>query len=164
MKCSLGISDFLEEISRLSHSIVFLFFFALIPEEGFLSLLAILWNSAFKWVYLSFIPLLFTSLLFTAICKASSDSHFVFLHFFFLGMVLIPVSCTMSPTMLLKWLAIRLKKNLGCSEQRDDPTKKESRVWWVNGWPTGQHHAGSVGETPNLTYLLKIQEQAGSPG
>ena len=30
-------------------------------------------NSAFKWVYLSFSPLLFTSLLFTAICKASSD-------------------------------------------------------------------------------------------
>ena len=129
MKCSLGVSNFLEEISSLSHSIVFLYFFALIAEEGFLSLLAILWNSAFKWVYLSFIPLLFTSLLFTAICKASSDSHFVFLHFFFLGMVLIPVSCTMSPTMLLKWLAIRLKKNLGCSEQRDDPTKKESRVW-----------------------------------
>ena len=34
--------------------------------------------------------------LFTAICKASSDSHFAFLHFFFFGMVLIPVSCTMS--------------------------------------------------------------------
>ena len=36
--------------------------------------------------------------LFTAICKASSVSHFAFLHFFFLGMVLIPVSCTMSWT------------------------------------------------------------------
>jgi len=29
-------------------------------------------------------------------CKASPDSHFAFLHFFFLGMVLIPVFCTMS--------------------------------------------------------------------
>ena len=67
-------------------------------RKAFLSLLAILWNSAFKWVYLSFSPLLFTPLLFTAICKASSDSHFAFLHFFFLGMVLIPVSCTMSWT------------------------------------------------------------------
>ena len=28
MKCSLGISNFLEEISSLSHSIVFLYFFA----------------------------------------------------------------------------------------------------------------------------------------
>ena len=62
-------------------------------RKAFLSLLAILWKSAFKWEYLSFSPLLFTSLLFTAICKASSDSHFAFLHFFFLGMVLIPVFC-----------------------------------------------------------------------
>ena len=31
-----GISSFLEEISSLSHSIVFLYFFALITEEGFL--------------------------------------------------------------------------------------------------------------------------------
>ena len=73
MKCSLGISNFLEEISSLSHSVVFLYFFALIAEEGFLilSYLAILWNSAFRCVYLSFSPLLFASLLFTPIliCK-----------------------------------------------------------------------------------------------
>ena len=36
MKCSLGISNFLEEIACLSHSIVFLNFFGLITEEGFL--------------------------------------------------------------------------------------------------------------------------------
>ena len=36
MKYSLGISNFLEEISGLSHSIVSLCFFALITEEGFL--------------------------------------------------------------------------------------------------------------------------------
>ena len=97
MKCSLVISTFLEETSSLSHSIVFLYFFELITEEGFLiSPLALLWNSAFKWEYLSFSPLLLVSLLFTAICKASSDSHFAFFHFFFLGVVLIPVSCTMS--------------------------------------------------------------------
>ena len=36
MKCSLGISNFLEEISSLSQFIVFLYFFALITEEGFL--------------------------------------------------------------------------------------------------------------------------------
>ena len=67
-------------------------------RKAFLSLLVILWDSAFKWVYLSFSPLLFTSLLFTAICKAYSDSHFAFRHFFSMGMVLIPVSCTMSQT------------------------------------------------------------------
>ena len=67
-------------------------------RKAFLSLLAILWNSAFKWEYLSLSPLLFTSLLFTAICKASSDNHFAFLHLFSMGMVLIPVPCTMSWT------------------------------------------------------------------
>ena len=36
MKCSLDISNFLEEISSLSFSIVFLYFFALIAEEDFL--------------------------------------------------------------------------------------------------------------------------------
>ena len=36
MKCSFDISNFLEEISSLSHSVVFLYFFALITEEGFL--------------------------------------------------------------------------------------------------------------------------------
>ena len=36
MKCSLGISNFLEKISSLSHSVVFLHFFALIAEEAFL--------------------------------------------------------------------------------------------------------------------------------
>ena len=77
------------EISSLSHSIVFLYFFA------FLSPLVILWNSAFKWVYFFFSPLLFASLLYTPICKASSYSHFAFLHLFFLGIVLIPVSCKM---------------------------------------------------------------------
>ena len=38
MQYSLGISNFLEEISSLSHSIVFLYFFALITEVGFLML------------------------------------------------------------------------------------------------------------------------------
>ena len=36
MKCPLGISNFLEEISSLSYCVVFLYFFALIIEEGFL--------------------------------------------------------------------------------------------------------------------------------
>ena len=65
-------------------------------RKAFLSLLAILCNSAFKWVYPSFSPLLLASLLFLAICKASSDNHSAFLHFFFLGMVLITASYAVS--------------------------------------------------------------------
>ena len=55
-------------------------------------------DSAFRCLHLSFSPLFSVSLLFTAICKASPDSHFAFFHFFSMGMVLIPVSCTMSRT------------------------------------------------------------------
>ena len=144
MKCSLGISNSIEEISSLSHSVVFLQWHHWLDghesewtlgigdgqgglaccnswgreeldtterliwsdlislhwllRKAFLSLLAILWNSAFRCLYLSFSPLLFASLLFIAICNASSGSHFSFLHFFSMGMVLIPVSCTMSQT------------------------------------------------------------------
>ena len=67
-------------------------------RKAFLSLLAILWNCAFRCLYLSFSPWLFASLLFTAICKASSESHFAFLNFFSMRIVLIRVSCTMSTT------------------------------------------------------------------
>ena len=84
MKCSLRICNFLKEISSLSHSVVFLYFLHWSLWKAFLSLLAILWNSAFRCLYLSFPPLLFTSLLFTATCKASPDSHFAFA-FLFLG-------------------------------------------------------------------------------
>ena len=41
-------------------------------RKAFLSLLAIFWNSAFKWVYHSFSPFLFTSLLFAAISQPVS--------------------------------------------------------------------------------------------
>ena len=66
-------------------------------KKAFLSLLAILWNSAFGWIYLSFSHFPLASFHSSAICKASSDNHFAFLHFFFLG----TVSVTSSSTMLL---------------------------------------------------------------
>ena len=99
IKCSLGISNFLEELYQVFPILLFSstsFHWSL--RKAFLSPLAILWYSAFRWVYLSFSPFPFTSLLFSAIWKASSNNHLAFLHFFFLGMVLITVSCTMSRT------------------------------------------------------------------
>ena len=87
MKYSLSISDFLEE----KRSPVFpILLFSSISlhcslRKVLLSCLAIHWNSKFRWVYLSFFLLLFASLL--IICKPSSDNHFAFLHFFFLGML-----------------------------------------------------------------------------
>ena len=64
MKCSLGISNFLEGICSLSHSIIFLYFFALITEEGLLiSPCSSLELCIQMDIYLSFSPLLFTSLI-----------------------------------------------------------------------------------------------------
>ena len=103
MKCSLGISNILEEISSLSHTVVFLYFFALIAEEGFLISPG---YSYLSWLFYSFscIQMGISFLFSFAFCfssfhsyfKASSDNHFAFLHFFSMRMVLIPVSCTMS--------------------------------------------------------------------
>ena len=94
MKCSVCISNFLEEISSLSHSIVFLYFFALITEEDFLN------PPCFGTLHLKGISFLF-SFAFSFSSFLSSDNHFTFLHFFFLGMLLITASCTMSQTSVL---------------------------------------------------------------
>ena len=190
MKYSLGISNFLEEISGLSHSIVFLYFFALITEKGllispcyslelciqmgisflfsfafrfssFLSYLGFFFLFFFNWRLITLqycggfaihshesamgvhvspswpslpplspshlsgssqctspdhpvsfiesglvicftyvnihVSMLFSQIIppFSAICKASSDNHFAFLYFFFLGMILITAAYTM---------------------------------------------------------------------
>ena len=129
MKYSLSMSNFLEEIlvfPILLFSSVSLHWS---QRKDFLSLLAILWNSAFKCLYLSFSPLLFflfffyfifklyiivlvlpniTSLLFTAICKASSDSHFALFHFFSMRMVwsLSPLQCHKPQTIVHQALSL----------------------------------------------------------
>ena len=70
----------------------------LVDRWGSLSYLSLLFFGTLHSDAYIFPFLLCFSLLFTAIYKASSDSHFAFLHFFYMGMVLIPVSCTMSQT------------------------------------------------------------------
>ena len=78
MKCSPGISDFLEEISSLSYSVVLVYFFALFTEEVFL----ISPCSSLELCIQMGISLLFSFAFsfasFSAICKASLDGHFAF--------------------------------------------------------------------------------------
>ena len=95
MKCSLGIFNFLEEISSHSHSFVFLYFFALLTEEDFLLSPCYSLELCIQLSIFSLSPLLFISLLFSAISKSSSDNHSAFLQFYFFGMVLFTVSYTM---------------------------------------------------------------------
>ena len=78
MKYSLGSSNFLEEISSLFHSIIFLYFFALITEEGFLISSFYSLELCIQMLISFLFSFAFTSLLFTAICKASSDNHLPF--------------------------------------------------------------------------------------
>ena len=84
--CSLGISNFLEEISSLSYSIVFLYFFTFVHLKR-LSYLSMLFLELCIQMGVSFLsPLPFASL-FSAIHKTSSDNHFPFFIYFFGGMV-----------------------------------------------------------------------------
>ena len=99
-KHSLDNSSFLKEISSLSHSIVFPMSVDCSLKKASLSLLAVLWNSASSWVYVSLPPLTFLSLLFSAIRKASSDNHLAFLHFFLFGMVLVTAPCNVTNLLL----------------------------------------------------------------
>ena len=100
MTFSLGISDFLKRslvfLSLLFQSISLHCSFM----KVFLSLFASLQNSTlpiyilFSCLYISLSPLPFMPLFSSGICNAFSDNHFVFLHFFFLGMVLVTASCS----------------------------------------------------------------------
>src|SRR5574337_1165988 len=95
MKCSLGISNHLEVISSLSHSVVLLYFFALIAEEGFLisscySLELCIQMGISSLFSFSFHFCSFSQLFVRPPQTATS------LFFFSLGMVLIPISCTVS--------------------------------------------------------------------
>ena len=95
MKLSLGISYSLE-ISSLSHFIIFLYFFALTTEKGFRISPCYSLELCIQMGISFLFSLAFSFSSFSAICKASSDNYFAFLHFFFSGMFLINASCTMS--------------------------------------------------------------------
>ena len=98
MQCCLAISNFLEKIPRLPILLFSSISLHWSLRKAFLSLLLFfetLHSNGYIFPFLLCLSLLF---FFSAICKASSDNHFAFLHFFFFGMILITASCTMSWT------------------------------------------------------------------
>ena len=72
MKYSLGISNFLEEISCLPHSIVFLYFFALTAKDGFLISPCYCLELCIQMGICFLFSFSFASLLFSAVCKGCS--------------------------------------------------------------------------------------------
>ena len=106
-----GISSFLKEFSSLTYSIVFLYFFAFFTLVGFLISpcysveLYIQMDISFLFSF----TFHFSSQLF---CKVS-DNHFAFLHFFFLGKVLISASYII--------LQISVHSSLGTLSIRSNP-------------------------------------------
>ena len=141
MKWSFGSSNFLEDVSSFSQSIVFLYLHWSL-RKAFLSLRAILWNSEFRWVYLSFSPLPFTSLLSSAICEASA------LHFLFLGMVLITASCIMSGT--------SIHSSSGTLFIRSNPLNLSLPLYNHKGFDLG--HTWSIG----FPYFLQVKSEFGN--
>ena len=116
-------------------------------RKAFLSLLAILWNSAFKWEYLSFpfrlcLLLLFFSQLFvnppqTTICLFA---------FVFLGMVLITPSCTISQT----------------SIHSSSGTLSDLIPWIYFSFPLYNHKGFDLGHTwmsSGFPYFLQFQSE-----
>jgi len=73
-------------------------------KKAFLHLLAILWNSAFDWVYLFLSPFLLASHLPSAICKAFSENLFAFLYIFSIGTI-----CSLPPVQYYGPLSIVLQ-------------------------------------------------------
>ena len=93
MKCSLGISNFLEEISSLSLPLFSCVSLHWSLRKIFLSLLFFGTQRSDGYIF-PFLLYLSFSFFFSNICKFSSGNYFAFLHVFFLGMVLITTSHT----------------------------------------------------------------------
>ena len=98
MSYSFDISNFLEEIFSLSRQFYcFPLFLCMVhwKRPSYLSLLFSGILHSIRYIYHFLSPVLFTSLLPSAITKASSDNHFAFSNFFFFVVVLVTASCTM---------------------------------------------------------------------
>ena len=93
MKCYLGISDFLKDFSKSFSFYCFPLFLCIVHLRT-LSFLSLLFSGTLHSVGYIFPFFLCLLLIFSAICKSSSDNHFAFLHFFFLGIVMVTTSCT----------------------------------------------------------------------
>ena len=134
MKCSLGICNFLEEISSLSHFNFFLF--ACIVHLGtfyYLSLLLFGTLHSNGCIFLFSFAFCFPSFL-SYLLGLQRHSRFTFSPFFFLVMVLITASCTMSWTSIHRILQARILERVAISFSKGSS--------WPRDWTQVSHIAG----------------------
>ena len=101
--------EFVKAVCFLKRSLVFpvlLFSSICVDRLGGASHLSLLFSGALHSDGDTFPFLLCLLPLFSGICKASSDKHFAFLHFFFLIMALITASCYKPPSTVLQALCL----------------------------------------------------------
>ena len=98
MKYLLGISNFLEEISSLSHSIGFLYFFTLMAKEGFHISPCSSLERCIQMVISFLFSFAFSVSSLHSCLQGLLREPFCFLEFLFLGVFLISPSCTTSWT------------------------------------------------------------------
>ena len=91
------VSHFFEEVSSLSHSVVFLYLFALITEEGFLISSCYFLELCIQMLIFPFI-LCFSLLFFSQLFVKPPQTAILLFCISFGGMALLLVSCTMSWT------------------------------------------------------------------
>ena len=101
--------------------------FLCLVHLGRLSYLSLLFSGILYSVEYVFPFLFCLSLLFSAICKTSSDNYFDFLHFSFLEMVLITASCTILKESEVTQSCLTLCNPMDCSLQ-DPPSMGFSGV------------------------------------
>ena len=79
-------------------------------KKAFPSLLAILWNSAFRWIYISFSLLPLASLLFSAILRPPQTANLMFCISFSWGWywLLPPVQCHKTQSIVLQALCLEI--------------------------------------------------------
>ena len=103
-------------------------------RKVFLSLLAILWNCAFRWAYLSFSPLLFTSCLFTLFVRPPQTAILPFCISFSWGW-----SWSLSP--------VQCHEPCGCNGAQ---AQLRSGVVAKRSYPTSEVRGSDWGELPHV--------------
>ena len=131
MKCSLGIASFLEEISSLP-ILLFPSISVHLRRASYRSFLFSVTLHSVGYIF-PFLSCYFAFPLSSAICKASSDNHFAFLHSSLFGLVLVITYCCCSVAQSCPTLCNPMHYSMpGFPVLHNLPESAQTHVHWVN--------------------------------